>query len=489
MKKHNYPNLVALALFVCAGTMRAQQCAPTPAWSLCEMAVSSADRALRAEFRGPSHKTFLIASFAHEGQQHLRIVPTEPGTWDFRLISSDAAWNGKEGSFTATASDAPGYVEAANVHHFRYSGSKQPHLWAGDTGTHTRIAATTANDARILEIHKSGKTADLVIPTDANIADLVARYGALNITWQTTGNAEAIRSLDSYRHLISGKDYLTYKSETGDVAAIEHQIYPLPAVNDFGSTLSNTDEFRRALWRTSLDGAYPASAPPNVTAAAQMQHWSNFMAGTRHWELEPFFDADGRHALALEGVEYIVYIEQPGPVNVTVEKHNYDVAWFNPLSGERFEEKNLKTETFSGEPPDASHDWVLHISREGHKAGMLKSYKFDSREVLLQEAETAKVPFEIVQPEGDTISLASQGSFSAKITKETKAAKAMRFVWTAEVTADGEHYSVVGTGREGKLQIPASIAKRFPASLHLRVEGLNGVGKLYILDRTYRLTQ
>ena len=40
--------------------------------------------------------------------------------------------------------------------------------------------------------------------------------------------------------------------------------------------------------------------------------------------------------------------------------------------------KEIKTEVFTGDPPDRTHDWVLQISREGHKAGMLKSYKFDT---------------------------------------------------------------------------------------------------------------
>ena len=481
-------NFCLLALLVVAKAQTQQVCPPTPAWSLCEFSLDTSDPTLRAEFRGPSHRTFLISSFTEAGQQRLRIVPTEPGTWDYRLASTDPAWNGKQGSFTATPSDAPGYIEAANVHHFRYSGSKQPHLWMGDNGTHTKIAASAANDQQILALHKAGKTADLVVEANADIAGLVARFGALNITWRTDSAGDKIKALDQYNHLISGAQYLAYRSENGDVLAIEHQIYPLPAVNDFGANLPNVDDFRHALWRTSMDGAYPESHAPNEASARQMEHWYKFMSSTLHWELEPFFDAEGRHALALEGVEYVVYVEQPGLVNVTVEKHNYDVAWLNPVTGEVIEEKkNLKSEIYTGEPPDATHDWVLHISREGHKAGMLKSYKFESREVLMQEVETAKVPFEIVEPHGDSISLKNPGPFAAKLTKETKAAKAMRFVWTAEVTADGQRYSVVGTGPQGKLQIPANIATRFPASLHLRVEGLNGVGKLYTVDRTYQL--
>ena len=77
---------------------------------------------------------------------------------------------------------------------------------------------------------------------------------------------------------------------------------------------------------------------------------------------------DGGRALALEDVEYLVYVEKPGQVEVAVEKHGYDVAWFNPLNGEWIKQKkDFKGEKFLGEPPDRSHDWVLRLSREGKK--------------------------------------------------------------------------------------------------------------------------
>ena len=433
-------------------------CPPTPAWALCEITVPGT-APTQAEFRSPSHKTLLIHSFTQGQNQILRIVPTEAGTWDYRL-------NNQEFSFTATPSDAPGYIEPANVHHFRYIVSKQPHLWAGGIN-HVRIVADPANDEQIVAIHKAGKTADLVVPANANMTELMARFGALNVIWPSK--------------------YRSYQSVNGDAVAIEHQAYPAPQVNDFGVGITDTDQFRHALWRTTLDGAYPESQPPNDTAATQLKHWFTFFSGTRHWELEPFFDAGGRHALALEGVEYIVYVETPGPVTVEVEKHSYDVAWFNPITGQSIDAKNLKTETFAGDPPDNSHDWVLHISRESHKAGMLKSYRFESREILQQEVEVVKVPYEVVQPAGDMISLNNPGNFAVKLTKETKASKAMRYLWTGEVTADGQPAAILGTGPEGKLVIPPNIATRFPASLHLRVEGLNGVGKLYSVDKNYQL--
>ena len=111
----------------------------------------------------------------------------------------------------------------------------------------------------------------------------------------------------------------------------------------------------------------------------------------------------------------MIYVEKPGPVRVTLEKHNYDGRWFNPATGQSVKLKEIKTEVFTGEPPDRSHDWVLQISREGHKASMLKSYRFVSREqdIVLQEVEgdPEKVPFDVVEPSGDTISLRSPRSF------------------------------------------------------------------------------
>ncbi len=101
--------------------------------------------------------------------------------------------------------------------------------------------------------------------------------------------------------------------------------------------------------------------------------------------------------MALEDVEYVNYIEHPGPpVEVTVEKHGYDVQWLNPATGESLEQKKYSGEHFTGEAPDASHPWVLYIAREGHKEGMLKSYKFESRPVPVQEVETdaKKIPFD-----------------------------------------------------------------------------------------------
>jgi hypothetical protein len=168
------------------------------------------------------------------------------------------------------------------------------------------------------------------------------------------------------------------------------------------------------------------------------------------------------------------------------------VYWCNPASGEcQKEKKEFKGEKYIGQAPTASQDWVLHLSRDGRKEGMLRSYKFESRRVLLQEVEQApdKVPFEIESPSGDAISLSAPAEFAAKLKRETRATRNMTWLWTAEVSADGQGYRVVGTGPKGTLAIPPGIAKAFPATMHLRLTGLNGVGKVYSTDRIFTLTR
>jgi len=314
--------------------------------------------------------------------------------------------------------------------------------------------------------------------------------------------------LDAYHHPVSSgaavtsaplfddhwMKYITYRSSDPQVGAIEHQIYAGPQVNDFAAAGSGSDAaaFRKQLWNSWMSGQYPEATVPSEEAAKAMQVWYEFAAGTRHWDLEPFFDVDGGRGLCLPTVEYIIYVEKPGPVDVHLDdKHKWDVAWINPIDGERTELKDFKAEEFQGSPPDNSHDWVLHISREGHKAGMLKSYKFESWEIVMQDVEGIpdKVPFDIEQPKGDEFSLAVQPPFKVKLKKETKASKKMMYLWTGEVTADGQGYRVIGTGPEGVLNIPPGIASRFPAGIHVRVIGMNGYGKVYTADRNFQLNR
>lgn len=516
-------------------------------WSACDLTFdltpqeNPAQAELRAEFRSPRHKTYLLRAFLDGRKLVIRFAPTEAGAWDYRLTSNLARLDGQIGKVTATESESPGFVRVANVHHFATEDLK-PHLWMASTVerftevpraefdklieqraqekfTHLRVTIGAATDLReaaerVRAINSRGLTADLVLaalPADARqreayIAGMVAQFSPFNITWagappfEETAHGRALikdagrllKKLDAYEHPrttmaaatsapLAGDGWmnvLSYGSAEQNLGAVEHQFYQLPAVN-------TGIQSQRDLWNATMNGQYPASG-----SGPYMKAWAEFMTGNRYWEMEPYFDVDGGRAVALEGVEYIVYVEKPGLVELTVENHGYDVTWMNPATGELIKLKDYKGEHFTGEPPDKLHDWVLRVSREGRKEGMLKSYKFDSRPVPVQEVEQnpLKIPFEITAPAGTELSLARPAPFAVKIKRDTRATRSLLLEWTAEVPLDGEGYRVVGTGKEGMLTLPRSLANQYPAVVSLRLMLLNANGKAYTLDKVYKLT-
>jgi hypothetical protein len=120
---------------------------------------------------------------------------------------------------------------------------------------------------------------------------------------------------------------------------------------------------------------------------------------------------------------------------------------------------------------------------------MLNSVKFESRDVPVQEITLAgeKPVFEIPVPEENEVSMAHPPPFALKIVKDTRATRSLLVEWTAEVSADGAGYRVIGTGREGTLKVPASIVKNLPAVLSLHANIVNANGKAYLIDRIFRL--
>jgi hypothetical protein len=356
----------------------------------------------------------------------------------------------------------------------------------------------------------------------------LSRLAAFDVTWQGLERwetyddgrallkeiAEYETALDPYKHIRSTRAnstsapladdgwlrYRSYRTSDDSVGAIEQQMFQFPAVDDFGDGVRDAATFRHRLWNATANGQYPAAPVPDEQSANEVKVWHDFMDTTRHWELEPFFDSvlsDGTYArgLALEGIEYVVYIENPkGSVTVGVEPHGYDVEWIDPASGDRLKgKKENKGDAYVVTPPNDSHDWVLHISREGTKASMLRSVKFVSREqdIQLQEIEgdPAKIPFEIVEPAADTLSLSRPIRFQVRFKRHTKAIDQTAFEWTGEVSVDERSYRVIGTGAEGTFTIPANIAANYPAALHIRLSAMNALGKVYVLDRNYTLSK
>ena len=162
----------------------------------------------------------------------------------------------------------------------------------------------------------------------------------------------------------------------------------------------------------------------------------------------------------------------------------------NPANGEITPIKEFKADKFAAEPPSRDHDWILHISREGRKEGMLRSYKFESRPLLVQEPDSAasRLPFKVAQPASDEVSVSRPPKFSAVVTRETRGTRRMLYLWTGEIPADGQGYRILGTGAEGTWKFGPNMYTSLPDVLNVRLYGLNANGKLYFTDRIYRAT-
>lgn len=586
------PLLLLSALVLLPLSLRAQPapCQSTPAWSPCELVFELSGAAaaanpkpyetveLRADFRSPQFRSTSVPGYWDGGQRMVvRFAPPTSGQWEYRLTSNVADLDGKTGTFTAIDSESPGFIQAANLHHWAFTAHSGPltqaHLWmgaseprfgfidddafraladerSGEKFTHVRglvvgdapdtgFAASGQPDVkhfqrldeRVRYLNQKGVAADLTIavnaaalaklfPTPAArrrlVSFLVGRYAAMNVTWEAFGAFEEypgsrslakeiggyLKEMDGYHHprtagahvtsaplLDDGwMDFASYGTPNEAVGAIEHQLYQVPAVN----RLADTDSvaLRHRLWESTMNGQYPECAAAGSAASAKaLTVWFDFMNGTRHWDLEPYFDVDGGRAMARPGVEYVVYIEKPGPVELTVEHHGYDVFWVDPSDGSTTRGK-YSGEHFTGEPPDRFHDWVLHVVREGTLASMNRSYKFESWDVPVQEIviNPEKIPYDIERPTGD-LTVGKAADFSAKLKRATRGTRTMLWMWTGEVTAEGEGYRVLATGQQGSLTPPPGLATNFPTDILVRVYGINGYGTVYMLAKGYSLKQ
>jgi hypothetical protein len=536
---------------------------------------------LRAEVRAPKGQTFRIPAFWDGGRKlKIRVSPVAEGRWDFRVSSNIERFTGYTGSFEATAPRTPGFVIPFNVHHFRYSKPDTAHYWMGFTClnfasmalptfqalvetrskqrfNHMRglVLADDADsaqavpnpdqiapeyfqglDQRVRLLNENGITWDVVLAGRQNqlenrfpnwkqrerfVRYLVARYSALNITWQGVEEFESYRNggallkeigqllqqIDPYRHPrsthaitssapLSGDGWLNYRvyqAAEPSVYAVEQQLYGTPAVNvGHGRGFVDEETFRRQIWNAAVSGQYVGlpDVPAGDPRAQILAHLYNFFEKTRYWDLEPYFRVEGGRALALEETEYIVYQDKGAPVDLIVHRAGYEVSWYNPSTGEFIDEKNFKGERYvSNGPPNPNRDWVLYVRREGRKQSMLRSYKLESRTAVLQPPETnkAEVPFEIQLPAEGEITAGEVVEFNATLKKTNRATSNMMWLWTAEVPASGLGYRTVATTQFGRFTIPPDIAREFPATLHLRVAGIDGNGKLFSTDRVYTL--
>ena len=102
--------------------------------------------------------------------------------------------------------------------------------------------------------------------------------------------------------------------------------------------------------------------------------------------------------------------------------------------------------------------------REGRVESMNKSYKLESREILLQEMEanTPKVPFAIEQPTGD-LSLSKPVALCRQNdARVARATRSMMWMWKGEVSADRQGYRVLATGQNGTFSMPPRYCQELP---------------------------
>ena len=353
---------------------------------------------------------------------------------------------------------------------------------------------------------------------DALIRYLVARYGSLDVSWQglesfdtipggralLSSLGESLKKYDMFNHPRSTDaeassspvlrdGWMTFLMEASarpDLGAVEHQFTEQPEVHIVSAI--EPDAFRHEIWNAATNGEYlsiPYAALQNPANVKAIHIWAQILADTRHWELEPYFDVDGARAVGLNEVEYLAYAQTPGVVEITLPKHKYNPVWVNPITGEQLELKDYKGEVFSRQTPDASHDWILQVPREGHKEMMLRAYRFESEQPPLQEPEldTARVPFEIADPRGDAIPAAAPPPYAVKLLRATRGTRTMEYVWWGELVGSAEGARLLGIGPSGTFQIaPEFLAAG--GALNVRLLAINANGKAYELDRVYQLT-
>lgn len=396
------------------------------------------------------------------------------------------------------------------------------------------LAYFQALDDRLLAAATRGFTLDLILADDSFIQSgafntwqecdllvgyLVARYGGLNVTWQGIEHFEDIphsrallkqlnsllQKYDGFRHPCSTDarvssfpllndgwmNYLIEAVPTPDFGAVQHQFNQQPEIHVINATAP--EAFRHELWNATTNGEYPSvsyEALQNEANAKAVAVWAKVMADTRHWELEPYFDVDGARAVGLQEVEYLAYAQTPGIVEINLPKHKYNPLWVNPITGEEIELKDYKGEVFSQQTPDNTHDWILQVPREGHKESMLQSYYFESQDPPVQEIESdsAKIPFEIVDPPGNQINSLIPTPYKLKITRANRASRFMQYVWWGEVVAGGEGGRLLGLGSSGNFTIPKEFLSERGSTLNIRLLAINAYGKAYELDKVYRLT-
>ncbi len=402
-------------------------------------------------------------------------------------------------------------------------------------------------DRKVAYLHELGLVTDLVIaPSGEDVERLFprrrhrdrfvkyvcARYAAYSVTWQmlleweshdsgaqmAADLAAGVARHDPYSHPKScgaaitsaplaedgWQDYVTQNRVEPSLASIEYELQRAPFVNTGIGAGADVAGTRRQAWTAATRGHYVTLADsegsPDSPTAEVLVHLAQFFMRSRYFDLQPHYRVVGGSALGLQrtpdrqerpvGIEYVVYAEHPGLIELVMPKHEYSVSWYNPADGAWFDQKRkFKGDRYRSRTPDDDRDWVLYLRREGKKQDYNNSFVLESKTPYLREVEhsTSELPFEIQLPEDNEIQTGREHEFNATLTRNTIAAKRMLWLWTAEVAGSGRGSRVVGTSQSGRFTVPTHLAPAYPATISLRVTGLDGAGRLFEAFRPYAL--
>ncbi len=369
---------------------------------------------------------------------------------------------------------------------------------------------------------------------DHYVRYVCARFAAYSVTWQALLEWESheaggrlarqlagsLDKYDPYAHPKSTgatvtsaplaedgwQDYITQNRVDPALASIEFETRPAPFVSTGVGAGASADGTRRQAWTAATRGHYVTLADtgvePDSPGADQAALLWGFFAQSRYFDLQPHYRVVGGSGLALQrvpyraeravGIEYIVYAEKPGIIEMVMPKQEYSVSWYNPADGSWLDQKRkFKGDRYTSRTPDESSDWVLYLRREGRKQGFNKSFILESTKPRIREIEysPANLPFEIQLPDAGEIQAGREHDFNATLTRNTIAARRMLWLWTAEVAGSGRGARVLGTSQSGRFSVPSSLTGSYPATLSVRAVGLDGAGRLFEAFRPYGLTR
>jgi hypothetical protein len=95
------------------------------------------------------------------------------------------------------------------------------------------------------------------------------------------------------------------------------------------------------------------------------RHMVRFFSNLEWWKLDPHDELvdTGCFCLAAIGRVYVTYLPLGGVATVKTVPGDYEVAWFNPRSGDYSASKISRHATWASPPSPAGDDWVLVLKR------------------------------------------------------------------------------------------------------------------------------